>query len=165
MTCKSFSLLLLASLPFSDGLADALDTSMQILYPKIKMFYFAVLSWAVVQAAQLRPIARWKLDDLYSNTIFESTGFGDTLGGTSCLPGQLFGQTHGGWPLSARWNPHAGIIHSPSGKGALRMHTGNGREYAVLAGCITNVLASGFIFKLQYLNNTCKSFRIFCAHF
>ena len=116
-------------------------------------------------AGRASPIARWKLDDLYSNTIFESTGFGDTLGGTSCLPGQLFGQTHGGWPLSARWNPHAGIIHSPSGKGALRMHTGNGREYAVLAGCITNVLASGFIFKLQYLNNTCKSFRIFCAHF
>ena len=112
----------------------------------MKIFYLVTLSLNIVQAAQLRPIARWKLDDLYSNEIFESTGFGDTTEGASCIPGKLFGQTHGGWPLSARWHPNAGIVQSPSGKGALRMHTGgyNGREYAVLAGFTTMYVSLDF---------------------
>ena len=109
---------------------------MQAFRCSMYFFHLCLAFLTTSQAAPLRPIARWKLDDLYSNTIYESTGFYDD----SCAPGQLFGQTHGGWPMSARWNANAGIVTSPSGKGALRMHSGgaNGREYATLSGLIVN---------------------------
>ena len=84
--------------------------------------------------ATVRPILRWKLDDMYSSQVSDSVG--------SCHA-QLNGQTHGGWALSSRWQPGAGIVESPSGRGALMMHgksssDDGGREYAFLkedVGC------------------------------